>query len=137
MVASLDGPVPVSFGFHPYLGLPGLPRAQWRLTLPRMQKLVLDRHGIPTGEEEPFGGLDACLGERDLDDGFALLEEETSFSVAGAGRRISVELLAGYRAFWGGVRGVGNALQAAIELVASTNPFTSAGIGINKLGEGK
>ena len=62
-----------------------------------MQKLVLDRHGIPTGEEEPFDGLDACLGERDLDDGFALLEEETSFSVAGAGRRISVELLAGYR----------------------------------------
>ena len=97
MVASLDGPVPVSFGFHPYLGLPGLPRAQWRLTLPPMQKLVLDRHGVSTGEEEPFGGLDACLGERDLDDGFALLEEETSFSVAGAGRRISVELLAGYR----------------------------------------
>ena len=36
-------------------------------------------------------------GARDLDDGFALLEEGTSFSVAGAGRRISVELLAGYR----------------------------------------
>jgi aldose 1-epimerase len=62
-----------------------------------MRKLVLDRHGIPTGEEEPFAGFDACLGERDLDDGFALLEEGTSFSVAGAGRRISVELLAGYR----------------------------------------
>jgi aldose 1-epimerase len=97
LVASLDGPVPVSFGFHPYLGLPGLPRAQWWLALPPMRKLVLDRHGIPTGEEEPFAGFDACLGERDLDDGFALLEEGTSFSVAGAGRRISVELLAGYR----------------------------------------
>jgi aldose 1-epimerase len=97
MVASLDGPVPVCFGFHPYLGLPGLQRAQWQLTLPPMQKLVLDRRGIPTGEKEPFGGLEACLGERDLDDGFALLEEGTSFSVAGAGRRISVELLAGYR----------------------------------------
>jgi len=95
--ASMDGPVPVSFGFHPYLGLPGLPRAQWRLTLPPLRKLVLDPHGIPTGEEEPFGGLDSCLGERDLDDGFALPVEETSFSVAGAGRRISVGLLAGYR----------------------------------------
>ena len=43
--ASMDGPVPVSFGFHPYLGLPGLPRAQWRLTLPPLRKLVLDPHG--------------------------------------------------------------------------------------------
>jgi aldose 1-epimerase len=94
--ASMDGPVPASFGFHPYLGLPGLPRAQWRLTLPPLRKLVLDPHGIPTGEEEPFGGLDSRLGERDLDDGFALPEKGISFSVTGAGRRISVELLAGY-----------------------------------------
>jgi aldose 1-epimerase len=97
LVAGLDGPVPVSFGFHPYLGLPGLPRAKWWLALPPMRRLLLDRHGIPTGEEEPFAGFDACLGECDLDDGFALLGEGTSFSVAGAGRRISVELLAGYR----------------------------------------
>lgn len=95
--AGMNGPVPVSFGFHPYLGLPGLPRAQWRLTLPPLRKLVFDPHGIPTGEDEPFGGLDSCLGERDLDDGFALPEERVSFSVTGAGRRISVELLAGYR----------------------------------------
>jgi aldose 1-epimerase len=97
LVASLDGPVPVSFGFHPYLGLPGLPRSEWWLALPPMRRLVLDRNGIATGKEEPFAAFEACLGERDLDDGFALLEEGTSFSVAGAGRRISVELLAGYR----------------------------------------
>jgi len=60
-------------------------------------KLVLDRQGIPTGEEEPFGGFDSCLDERDFDDGFALPEEGISFSVKGAGRRVSVELLAGYR----------------------------------------
>jgi len=97
LVAHPDGQVPVSFGFHPYFGLPNLPRAQWRLALPPMRRLVLDRRGVPTGDEEPFGGLDAQLGELDLDDGFVLLEERTSFSVAGAGRRISVELLAGYR----------------------------------------
>jgi galactose mutarotase-like enzyme len=62
-----------------------------------MRKLVLDRQGIPTGEEEPFGGFDSCVDERDFDDGFALPEEEISFSVKGAGRRVSVELLAGYR----------------------------------------
>ena len=61
-----------------------------------MRRLVLDRQGIPTGEEEPFGGLDSCLDERDFDDGFALPEERISFSVEGDGRRVSVELLAGY-----------------------------------------
>jgi aldose 1-epimerase len=78
----------VSFGFHPYLGLPELSRANWRLELPAMRKLVLDRRGIPTGDEEPFGGFNAELGESSFDDGFALMEERTSFSVAGATYRV-------------------------------------------------
>jgi aldose 1-epimerase len=96
LVANRDGPVPVSFGFHPYFGLPELPRADWRLQVPAMRRLVLDRSGIPTGEEEHFGGINARLGELDLDDGFARLDERPSFSIAGAGRRIIVELLTGY-----------------------------------------
>lgn len=96
LVAGPDGPVPVSFGFHPYFGLPDFPRTQWRLELPAMRRLVLDPLGIPTGDEESFGGLDEQLGELDFDDGFALAEEQTSFSVAGTGRRITVEFLAGY-----------------------------------------
>jgi aldose 1-epimerase len=97
LIADSAGPVPVSFGFHPYLGLPELSRANWRLELPEMRKLVLDRSGIPTGEEEPFGGFNAELGESSFDDGFALMKEQTSFSVAGANYRVSVDLLAGYR----------------------------------------
>jgi len=96
LVAGPDGPVPVSFGFHPYFGLPDFPRAQWRLELPAMRRLVLDPGGIPTGDEEPFDGLDAQLGELDFDDGFALMAEQASFSIAGAGLRISVEFLEGY-----------------------------------------
>ena len=96
LVASPDGPVPVTFGFHPYFGLPELPRAQWRLELPEMRRLVLDRRGIPTGEEEAFDGFDAQLGESSFDDCFALLFESASLSLAGAGRRITVEFLAGY-----------------------------------------
>src|ERR1700731_2874328 len=61
LVANRDGPVPVSFGFHPYFGLPELPRADWRLQVPAMRRLVLDRSGIPTGEEEHFGGINAHL----------------------------------------------------------------------------
>jgi aldose 1-epimerase len=97
LVAGAEGPVPVCFGFHPYLGLPGLPRAEWQLKLPAMRRLVLDQRGIPTGEEEPFGGFDGQLGEIGFDDGFALLEELPSFSLTRAGCRITVDLLAGYR----------------------------------------
>ena len=96
LVAGNDSPVPVSFGFHPYIGLPGLPRADWRLHLPSMRRLVLDQRGIPTGREEVFEGFDDQLGERDFDDGFALLEERASLSIAGAGYRICVELLEGF-----------------------------------------
>jgi aldose 1-epimerase len=97
LVAGPDGAVPVSFGFHPYFGLPDLAREKWRLELPAMQKLRLDQHGIPTGEENSFDGFDGSLNESSFDDGFALLGEAASFSISGAGRRIKVELLAGYR----------------------------------------
>ena len=96
LLASADGPVPVSFGFHPYFGVPELPRAQWRLELPAMRRLVLDARGIPTGEEEAFEGFDGQLGESNFDDCFALFKS-TSLSLAGAGRRITVEFLEGYR----------------------------------------
>jgi aldose 1-epimerase len=96
LVAGPDVPVPVSFGFHPYFGLPELPRAQWRLELPAMRKLLLDPRGIPTGAEEPFAEFKAELGESSFDDGFALMEEQASFSVAGRGRRITMDFLTGY-----------------------------------------
>ncbi len=97
IVAGADGPVPVCFGFHPYVGLPDLSRAEGQLKLPAMRRLVLDQRGIPTGKEEPFDGFDGRLGEISFDDGFALMEERSSFSLAGAGRRITVDLLEGYR----------------------------------------
>ena len=96
LVAGPDGSVPVSFGFHPYFGLPDLPRGQWRLELPAMRRLMLDPHGIPTGAEEPFDEFKAELAEKNFDDGFALMKEQTFFSIEGAGRRITVELLDGY-----------------------------------------
>lgn len=96
LLAGSDAPVPVSFGFHPYFRLPDLPRSRWRLKLPAMHRLLLDARGIPTGEKEPFGGFDGELGELGFDDGFALSEEAASFLLAGAGRLITIQLLAGY-----------------------------------------
>jgi aldose 1-epimerase len=97
LLAGSSGPVPVSFGFHPYFGVPELPRAQWRLQLPAMRRLVLDARGIPTGEEEPFDGFDAQLGESTFDDCFALLGGSASLSIAGSGRQITIEFIRGYQ----------------------------------------
>lgn len=95
LTATSDIAVPISFGFHPYLGLPGK-REDWRVTLPEMQHLTLDAKKIPTGATTPFDGLDAPLGTRDFDDGFALLEDTATLSVANEDTRISVDLLEGY-----------------------------------------
>ena len=90
------GAVPVSFGFHPYVGVPDVPRGEWTLRLPAMRRLVLDENGIPTGEEIPVSAVDAPLGDRAYDDGFALLGASPSFSVEGGGRRVTAELHSGF-----------------------------------------
>jgi aldose 1-epimerase len=88
--------VPVSFGFHPYFGIPGVPRAQWRITLPAMQSLVLDARSIPIGQRVPFAGLDRALETLTLDDGFALPSADWTMSISGGDRRIAVHALHGY-----------------------------------------
>jgi galactose mutarotase-like enzyme len=97
LIAGPDGPVPVSFGFHPYFGIADVPRAKWQLGLPAMHRLLVDARGIPSGGEEPWNRFDSELGERSFDDGFALLDACPSFCLAGGGRRITLEFLAGYR----------------------------------------
>jgi aldose 1-epimerase len=91
-----DDPVPVSFGFHPYFGIPCRPRAEWRLELPAMRKLVLDDRGIPTGKEERFDRVDTSLCELNLDAGFIVLDERPKFSLSGVDRRITLEFLENY-----------------------------------------
>jgi aldose 1-epimerase len=97
LTADASGPVPISFGFHPYVGLPGVGRSDWRLTLPPMRRLLLDPQGIPNGSEQPFGGFDGPLGALQFDDGFALEDERASLGIVGGGRRITIELVEGYR----------------------------------------
>jgi aldose 1-epimerase len=96
LLADESSAVPVSFGFHPYLRLPGLPRAEWQIHLPAMSRLLLDERSIPTGEEAPVPAFDAKLGDSAFDDGFALLDPHALFSIAGNGRRITVEFVEGY-----------------------------------------
>jgi len=96
LIAGSESPVPVSFGFHPYFHIPGLPRPNWHLELPAMRKLVLDSRGIPADDEQPYQGFNGQLGESSFDEGFALIGERASFSVSGATQRVSVDFLEGY-----------------------------------------
>jgi aldose 1-epimerase len=97
LFADAGSSVPVSFGFHPYFGIPRLPRARWRLKTPAMLRLMLDLSGIPTGGEQPFGPIDELLGDKSYDDGFALLNEQSSFVLAGDQLSISVRFLEGFK----------------------------------------
>jgi aldose 1-epimerase len=88
--------VPVAFGFHPYLSPPGTPRERWQLQLPAMRELVLDSRQIPLAFGQALPGRDLQLAEHEFDDGFDAVLEPAHFEVAGAGRRIVLELLEGY-----------------------------------------
>jgi aldose 1-epimerase len=91
-------PVPVAFGFHPYLRLPGVPRAGWQVTLPPRRRLALDERGIPTGGGVRLPAARLALAERGFDDGYDGLAERSTFCVAGGGRTLAVDLEAGYPA---------------------------------------
>jgi galactose mutarotase-like enzyme len=88
--------LPVSFGFHPYLRLPGLPRERWEITLPVRRRLLLDEQMIPTGRSEAFRCDRELLGERVFDDGFEELASPPSFVLRGGGRELAVTFLEGY-----------------------------------------
>jgi aldose 1-epimerase len=96
LTATAAVPVPVAFGYHPYLVLPGVPRAEWEVELPVESRLVLDENLIPTGEEEPPGFRRGALEDRSLDDGYVMPERPRPFTVAGGGRTLGVEFLEGY-----------------------------------------
>lgn len=95
LTATGDIEVPVSFGFHPYLGLDGN-RSDWHVSLPEMRHLTADARQIPTGASTPSPALDERLQDRSFDDGFALIEPTATLSVSDGSRKISVDLLEGY-----------------------------------------
>jgi aldose 1-epimerase len=89
-------PVPIAFGFHPYLSLPTVSREAWRIELPAMRRLALEEHQIPTGPAEALPGQKFALGERVFDDGFDCVSDPARFAVAAGGRQITLELAEGY-----------------------------------------
>src|SRR6201996_4377491 len=92
LTATADVPVPVAFGFHPYLCLPGVPRAEWRFEAPVHERLVLDGSGLPTGEREAAAIEPGPLGARTYDDAFRAPAQGEAFVLAGPGRRLELPL---------------------------------------------
>jgi aldose 1-epimerase len=60
--------VPIAFGWHPYLRLPGAARHEWMLRLPARRHLALDELGIPTGASTREAAEAAPIGRRTFDD---------------------------------------------------------------------
>jgi aldose 1-epimerase len=97
ILAADEGPVPISFGYHTYLCLPGVDRAEWEVEMPVRERLELDSRMLPTGGREPVRVEDGRLGSRTFDDAYTAPGEEAPFVLAGGGRRIELRLGEGYR----------------------------------------
>ena len=91
-----EDPVPVAFGFHPYLSLPGAPRERWLIELPAMRKLALDARQIPTGADRALPSESFELAEREYDDGFDELSQPARFAASAGERRFELDFEEGY-----------------------------------------
>jgi aldose 1-epimerase len=96
VTATGDVAVPIAFGFHPYLCLPGVPRSDWVLEAPVHERVVLDDRGLPTGEREPTAIEPGPLGERTYDDAFLAPPPGSAFTLAGPDRRLELRMDSGY-----------------------------------------
>ena len=96
VLATGPKPVPVSFGFHPYLRLPASHRDTWHVELGAAQRLILDERMIPTGERSPLAQRSFELADGSWDDGLAGLEDPPVFAAAADGRRLSVTFDEGF-----------------------------------------
>jgi galactose mutarotase-like enzyme len=81
-------PVPVSFGWHPFVRLPSAPRRDWELRWPACEHVEVDRRILPTGARTPQPAERAPIGYRTFDDHYAL-GRDRRFSISGGGRALT------------------------------------------------
>ena len=98
MTPTTAASVPLCFGFHPYLTIPDVPRAEWKLETPPLRHLPVDNWGIPTGDDRGLAGHVETLGDKIFDDGFDEVPQGAVFALSGGDRRIEVIFEQGYPA---------------------------------------
>jgi galactose mutarotase-like enzyme len=91
-------PVPIAFGFHPYLRIPRFDRRGWELRLPPRRHLELDAFGLPTGRRTDADATAFLLAGAAFDDAYDSVEDGAVFSVSAGGREIAVTFESGFPA---------------------------------------
>lgn len=95
-VRAEEASVPIAFGFHPYLQLPGVERSEWEMAAPVQERLELDKRMLPTRRREPAEVASGPLGSRTFDDAFLAPAGEEPFVLSGGGRRLELRMGEGY-----------------------------------------
>jgi aldose 1-epimerase len=90
--------VPLVYGYHPYLQLRDVARAEWQVEMPAMRHLMLDDTGIPNGATAESPAVAEPMGDKLFDDGFDQVADGAVFAVSGGGRRLEVRFERGYPA---------------------------------------
>lgn len=121
--------VPLCYGFHPYLTIPGVPRSEWKLETPPLRHLPVDNWGIPTGATEHWPAMSEELGDKAYDDGFDEVPQGAKFALSGGDRRIEVIFDRGYPAVQ--IFAPTNDAVVGIEpMAAPTNALRKGGYGV-------
>ena len=135
VTAGDDGPVPVSFGYHPYTRVPGAGRDDWQVTLAASSQIVLDGNSIPTGERAAIERPSFSLGGVSLDDAYDADGTPPAFGAAAGGARLTVEYLRGY-AYAQVFAPPGDEFICFEPMTAPTNALNS-GVGLTVLAPGE
>jgi aldose 1-epimerase len=98
VTATGDTPVPLCFGFHPYLRLPDVARGEWIIETPSLRHLSLDERGLPTSDTAEQPARSEPLGDKAFDDAYDQVNDGAMFAVSGGGRRMEVHFEYGYPA---------------------------------------
>ncbi len=90
--------VPISFGWHPYLVLPGVARDDITLDLPELKRRSLDDSGLPMKavEDTTIGGT-CAIREKAWDDCFSGISAGDQIMMRGSGKGLCMTFEEGWR----------------------------------------
>ena len=131
-----DDPVPIAFGFHPFLQLPGVARRDWQIEIPVQEQLRLDPDMLPTGERITAHVAPGRLGSRTFDDAYTAPPDGAPFALSGGGRRIELAFDAGY-AFAQVYAPADDAVIAFEPMTAPTNALVDGGEALQLVAPGE
>lgn len=115
--------VPIAFGWHPYLSIPGQDRSEWEVYLPFTRRCPLGPTLLPTGTREDVEPIVGQLGDRPLDDLFADVTNGTTAYIRGNGRKMSIRFDTGYD--WAILYGPPHRNHICVEpMTAASDPFS-------------